>query len=328
MIEEKAFEDCRSLREILFHPSVRAIKRGAFEDFSGLTTAILNDGLEEIGERAFWGCALVRIHIPPLVRAIKYCAFADCSGLTTAILNDGLEEIGERAFKGCALVCIDIPPLVRVIKGGAFFDCPGLTAAILNDGLEEIGEYAFSGCALVRIDIPPSVRVIKGEAFEGCRGLATAILNNGLEVIGVWAFKGCALECINIPHTVREIDEMAFKDCSNLLTVRFCDEIKEFVSGESIWHWWNNGVHEKCLSTYCLLVRFNIPERLGLVRAMQWQDSIHGMLMRIPFISKMVWILFFVPWIPSFPPTKVRRCWNWLSGNRKLWSKLMGSFTL
>jgi hypothetical protein len=34
------------------------------------------------------------------------------------------------------------------------------------------------------------------------------------------------------------------------------------------------------------LVRFNIPERLGLVRATQWQDSIHGMLMRIPFISK------------------------------------------
>jgi hypothetical protein len=85
---------------------------------------------------------------------------------------------------------------------------------------------------------------------------------------------------------VREIDETAFEECSNLTTVQFCDEIEEFVSGESMRHWWNNGVHEKCLSTYCLLVRFNIPERLGLVRATQWQDSIHGMLMRIPFISK------------------------------------------
>ena len=51
-------------------------------------------------------------------------------------------------------------------------------------------------------------------------------------------------------------------------------------------HWWNNGVHDKCLSTNCLLVRFNILERLGLVRATQWQDRIHEMLMRIPFISK------------------------------------------
>jgi hypothetical protein len=139
---------------------------------------------------------------------------------------------------------------------------------------------------LVRIDLPPSVRAIKKWAFCNCSGLTTAILNDGLEEIGRGAFRGCALEWIDIPPSVREIDEMAFKDCSNLLTVRFCDEIGEFVSGESMRHWWNNGVHEKCLSTYCLLVRFNIPERLGLVRATQWHDSIHGMLMRIPFISK------------------------------------------
>ena len=133
---------------------------------------------------------------------------------------------------------------------------------------------------------PPSVRAIEANAFHNCSGLKAAILNDGLEEIGELAFWGCTLERIDIPPTIREIDETAFEDCSNLLTVRFCDEIEEFVSGESMRHWWNNGVHEKCLSTYCLLVRFNIPERLGLVRATQWQDSIHGMLMRIPFISK------------------------------------------
>jgi hypothetical protein len=116
--------------------------------------------------------------------------------------------------------------------------------------------------------------------------LTTAILNDGLEEIGMEAFSGCALVRIDIPPSVREIDVAAFKECSNLTTVQFCDEIEEFVSGESMRHWWNHGVHEKCLSTYCLLIRFNIPERLGLVRATQWQDSIHGMLMRIPFISK------------------------------------------
>jgi hypothetical protein len=116
--------------------------------------------------------------------------------------------------------------------------------------------------------------------------LTTAILNDGLEVIGKGAFARCALVSIDIPPSVREIDAAAFKECSNLTTVQFSDEIEEFVSGESMRHWWNHGVHEKCLSTYCLLVRFNIPERVGLVRATQWQDSIHGMLMRIPFISK------------------------------------------
>jgi hypothetical protein len=52
-------------------PSVKAIEKRAFCDCSALTTAILNNGLEEIGEEAFCGSALVRIDIPPSVRAIK-----------------------------------------------------------------------------------------------------------------------------------------------------------------------------------------------------------------------------------------------------------------
>ena len=86
-----------------------AIEANAFYNCSKLTTAILNNGLEEIGERVFRGCTLVRINIPPLDRAIKDHEFDHCSGLTTAILNDGLEEIGAGAFGGCALVRINIP---------------------------------------------------------------------------------------------------------------------------------------------------------------------------------------------------------------------------
>ena len=115
-------------------PSVRAIKWNAFCDCSGLTTAILNDGLEEIGKEAFGRCrALERIDIPPSVRAIKDCAFSDCSGLTPAVLNDGLEVIGMHAFGGCGLVRIDIPPSVRAIKNWAFFNCSGLTTFGVDD---------------------------------------------------------------------------------------------------------------------------------------------------------------------------------------------------
>ena len=95
--------------------SVRAIEEGEFYNCLGLTTAILNDGLEEIGEYAFSGCVLVCIDIPPSIRAIRNGAFYNCSRLMTANLNHGLEEIGEYAFRGCALVCIacDSTPRVR-----------------------------------------------------------------------------------------------------------------------------------------------------------------------------------------------------------------------
>jgi hypothetical protein len=118
-----------------------------------------------------------------------------------------------------------------------------MLALTLNDGLEEIGQWAFEGCALVRIDIPPSVRVIKDCAFFKCSGLMTVILNDGLEEIGVKAFYGCVLVRLVIPPSVRVIDNTAFKECSNLISVQFCNEIEEFVSAESMRHWWNNGVH-------------------------------------------------------------------------------------
>jgi hypothetical protein len=115
--------------------------------------------------------------------------------------------------------------------------------------------------------------------------LTTAILGDGLEEIGERAFYGTSLVRINIPPNVRRIHETAFENCPDLTTITFCDEIEELVSGESMRGWWNSGVHEKCLSTYCFLVQFNIPERLSLVRSTTWQTNIHGMIGRIPSIS-------------------------------------------
>ncbi len=75
--------------------TIKVIKDWAFYKCWGLTTVILNDGLEEIGEAALYGCAsLEGIKIPPSVKDIKYQPFCLCSVLTTVILNNGLEEGG------------------------------------------------------------------------------------------------------------------------------------------------------------------------------------------------------------------------------------------
>jgi hypothetical protein len=69
--------------------------------------------------------------------------------------------------------------------------------------------------------------------------------------------------------------------------VVFCNEIKEFVTAELMRDWWNHGVHEKSLSTYCFLVQCNIPDCMGHVRPKKWNTNIHGMLRCIPTISPM-----------------------------------------
>jgi hypothetical protein len=51
-------------------------------------------------------------------------------------------------------------------------------------------------------------------------------------------------------------------------------------------NWWNSGIHEKCLSTYCFLVKCDIPSHLDLLlQPMKWQTIIHEMLQQIPLIS-------------------------------------------
>jgi hypothetical protein len=103
----------------------------------------------------------------------------------------------------------------------------------------------------------------------------TVILGDRLEKIGERAFYKCmSLVSIKIPPAVRVIHKTAFNECSNLTTVRFCDKIEEFVSGELMLDWWNHGVHEKCLITYCFFVECNIPEHLGQVQSTSLQTNL------------------------------------------------------
>jgi hypothetical protein len=47
-------EMCESLREIAITPGMNVIKDGAFNDFTRTTAENLNDGLEEMGNEAFF----------------------------------------------------------------------------------------------------------------------------------------------------------------------------------------------------------------------------------------------------------------------------------
>jgi hypothetical protein len=136
-----------------------------------------------------------------------------------------------------------------------------------SKGLKEIGELAFCRCtSLHAIVIPPLVKKIPWLAFKYCLELMNVDLPKGLEEIGQGAFWGCtSLRAIVIPQSVKAIVIKAFKNCLQLTRVQFCEEIKAFVSGESMRDWRNHGVHEKSLSTYCFLVRCSIPQRLCLV---------------------------------------------------------------
>ena len=179
---------------------------------------------------------------------------------------------------------IVIPNAVRTIQEEAFSDCTGLKNVTLGDGLEEIGSHAFGYCTSLReIVIPNAVKVIKHNAFSLCTGLTTVTLGDGLEEIQSEAFNNCtSLQRIVIPPAVKEIDDNVFRGCTNLTNVEFCRGIEELVSCEAMRDWWNGGVHELSLRTYCLLIKFNVPNRLALIQARSWRVNIYDMLGSIP----------------------------------------------
>ena len=280
----------REFRRVIteVHIEDRVIANRAFYGWTCLRTVSFSDRLDLIGESAFRRCSSLRsINIPRYVRVINNWAFKDCVGLLTADLGEGLEMIGAGAFSRCrSLHRINIPGAVISIQRRAFSCCSGLTILILNDGLVLIEERAFARCtSLVSIEVPPTVMAINLEAFSGCMHLRTVTIRNGLKKIGRRAFSYCrSIVSIKIPPSVTDIAHDAFKECS-LTTVVFCDMIEEFVSETLMRDWWNQGVHEKCLSTYCFLVQCNIPMSVDNLTQRMWLSDIHGMLQRIPSIS-------------------------------------------
>ncbi len=117
--------------------------------------------------------------------------------------------------------------------------------------------------------------------------MTTVTLGEGLEEIRYEAHRQCtSLQRIIIPPGVKTIDDSAFEACSNITNVEFCDKVEEFVSCEAMKDWWNQGEHEKSLSTYCLLVRYSIPERFGdLALVSSWQVNIYEMMTGISNVS-------------------------------------------
>jgi hypothetical protein len=155
-------------------PSVKEMKY-TFEGCKRLTSVMLSEGLERIGNSTFEGCELLQyINIPSSVKVIGGYAFCRCGRLESVELSEDLEELEGSAFSDCySLQSITIPPKIKSINRAAFECCTALRYVSLNEGLEYIGDRAFASCpSLEYIEIPSTVKEICPDAFSYSRNLA------------------------------------------------------------------------------------------------------------------------------------------------------------
>lgn len=124
-----------------------------WDEMSTITSIVIEDGVEGIGNNAF----------------------ITCSNVTSVSLPDSVTTIGAQAFRACrGLTTITLPKDLATVPTYGFYGCNKLTEVILPENLVTIGTYAFSGCSnLSQITIPYSTKNIYTGAFDSCTKLKT-----------------------------------------------------------------------------------------------------------------------------------------------------------
>ncbi|MBQ8940388.1 MAG: leucine-rich repeat protein [Firmicutes bacterium] len=218
-IGDGAFYNTGLSQTMHFPASLREIGDQAFRK-SGITDIEFSDGLERIGQLAFYQCSKLKggLKLPDTLKVIDYGAFAYCSGLTGELkLPASLTEIGESCFHSCAGFTGDlvIPGGVKSVPKLAFCCCTGFNGKlVLSEGVEEIGYVAFGGSnssnapKFTSIEFPSTLKHIGLYCFQYSNAVKHLELNEGLEMISDGAFDhmtGLEDTVIVIPSTVKTI---------------------------------------------------------------------------------------------------------------------------
>ena len=117
---------------------------------------VIPDGIEEIGESAFY-----------LRRKVK-----------EIIIPDTVQKIGACAFSECGIESIIIPDSVTELKQEAFEEARELKKVILGNGITDLDSYLFRGCQnLEHLELSMNLYRVGYDSFAECYSLKTIWVN-------------------------------------------------------------------------------------------------------------------------------------------------------
>lgn len=203
-LEEGMLCDFPEVETLRFGKNVKSIRANLCENMSNLKKVTFDKDckIEEIGERAFYGCgSLSEIIILDSVKIVGKEAFEYCGGLTNIVIGDGVEVIGESAFAFDARgeyhvseTSVTFGKNIRTIGNYAFSHVPITGDMVIPDSVETIGNEAFNcNGNLETVKFGKNLKSIGNSAFWECRNLLKATFNEGLESIGESCFYACNL---------------------------------------------------------------------------------------------------------------------------------------
>ena len=201
------------------------------DDYAHMTTVVLEEGITELPDGFFDGCADVesvtwpatfaefgRDVLPPKAGAeLAY----DASGFM--IYNGWILDYRNRSASA-----VTIPNGIDGIGRGAFAEMYDLETVAMPESLRCIARCAFEGCTYIQeLRFASGLRYVGPAAFRDCSSLLGASFADGLEHVGTNAFKDCwQMRSVRLPHTVTNIGDRAFSGCGAIRGVTVPTHVK------------------------------------------------------------------------------------------------------
>lgn len=244
-IPANAFENKRTLQQVIFPAVLQRIDDEAFRGCSNLTEADFSQAtqLKQIRDRAFLECSgLKELDLSACValEEILGSAFNRCSNLQTVDLSGcaKLTGIGGNydgsVFSNCSsLRTVDLSgcSALTVIAGSSFSSCENLTSVVLDGctALNSIGESAFAYCRqLSGFDFLrlTALKEIYSGAFNNCALAGDIVFASGISQIGESAFaQNYEITSFDFSNSTEltVVSSGTFSSCGNLKKVDFSD---------------------------------------------------------------------------------------------------------
>ena len=167
-------------KEVIMPKGQKEIAPYTFYQCENLTSVVLDNPLESIGEYAFSGCSVLTDVDLSYVTQMGDYAFSSCP------LFRGNEE-GTVNLSSLNI----IPVRAFAPKQGGNFNNTAIKHVVFSDQLTEIGSEAFYLCkALESITLPESLTKIGMSAFSSCSSLTTAVIPATVTGINYYVFSG------------------------------------------------------------------------------------------------------------------------------------------
>lgn len=152
---------------------VVSVAEEAFLNNVYIQTAVLNENITEIEDKAFWGCtALKSVTNATNLKTIGTCAFEQARKLNEFALSDTITEIKAGAFLSCENFAPEKLPRNLTVLEQQVFDSTAIKKVDLT-GIAKVGKKCFYSSDLLEIAGTDDLTTVESQAFYGTPWMQT-----------------------------------------------------------------------------------------------------------------------------------------------------------